>query len=196
MEEINNNTVFELLKKTPTFINLVKLPNLNKELIFNDIINVWKLFKKTNNIYLDNFCDYSELLNSIFNENINYNLNKKKIIVEDELLEYKSFLDNNLLFNSFLETHCISKNRTMIVISIKGCDNIFINIKDSKIWKENIKYYFKNKNFIKMYKELKKGPFWSYNLDDDRLNKKIIDILWKNQIYTKNCLCYAMFVDQ
>ena len=57
MEEINKKTIFNFLKNPPSFINFITLPNLKKKLLFNDILNLWNIFKKTNNVYLDNYFD-------------------------------------------------------------------------------------------------------------------------------------------
>ena len=46
MEDIDNNIIFKLLKKTPSFINLVKLKEINNDLYFEDIKNIWDVFKK------------------------------------------------------------------------------------------------------------------------------------------------------
>ena len=196
MEDINNNTIFNLLKKTPSFINLVKLKDVNNDLYFEDTINIWKVFKKIDKTYLNNYSDVGTILNNVFNENIDYKKKEKKISLDNKLLPYKNFLNKNKLFYSMLQTHCkIKDKKCMIVLYIKNTESIFINIKDDNIWKKNIKNYLKNKKYIKMYKEIKKGPFTTFKLTENLINKKILDILWKENIFEKNCLFYAMIID-
>ena len=46
MEEINKKTIFNFLKNPPSFINFINFTNLKKKLLFNDILNLWNIFKK------------------------------------------------------------------------------------------------------------------------------------------------------
>ena len=58
------------------------------------IFLIFGLYLKTNNVYLDNYFDHGYLLNKIFNENIDYNFNKKKLILINIYLYIKNFLIN------------------------------------------------------------------------------------------------------
>ena len=145
---------------------------------------------------MENYSHVGIILNNIFNENINYKKNEKIITLDENMLIYKYFLNNNRLFYSFLQTHCsIRDKRCMIIIYIKNTESIFINVKDDKLWEKKIKNYFNKKKYLKMYKEIKKGPFWTFKLNDKLFNKEILNILLKKNIFEKNCLFYAMIID-
>jgi hypothetical protein len=190
MEEINKKNIFKFLKNPPSFINFINFPNIKKKLVFNDIVNLWTIFKKTNNVYLDNYFDNGYLLNKVFNENIDYNFNKKKINIDKKLFIYKKFLDKHKIINSIFENHCLSKNKSMLIINFKNSDDIFINIKDDNLWTKKIKNYFNDKDYTNIYNELNKGPFIDIYIRDDIIKK----MLWSNNNY--NRIVFALFTIQ
>ena len=39
-----------------------------------------------------------------------------------------------------------------------------------------------------MYKEIKKGPFWTMKMKYDKINNALNNTMWKSKIFTYNCI--------
>ena len=70
--------IIKLLKKEPGFMEIIPIKDISTSIKFNDIVNIWKCFKKYDSFYIDNYSDFGLMLNDIFKENIDYSKFKFK----------------------------------------------------------------------------------------------------------------------
>ena len=185
------NLVIKMLKKNPTYMEIIPVKEIINNIKFDDIINIWNCFKKYDNTFIDKYYDIGISMNNIFNENINYE--KKIYKTDNSLIQYKKYIDKNISLKNLFKTHVnIEDKPNMILIGIKGTDDVFISIKDYTLWKQKITSYYSKKEMLKMFKELKKGPFWNIKMDYDKINNSLKKTLWDNEIFVNNCICIVM----
>ena len=70
--------IIKLLKKEPSFMEIIPIKDISTSIKFEDIVNIWKCFKKYDEYYNDNYTNFGLILNNIFNENIDYSNFKLK----------------------------------------------------------------------------------------------------------------------
>ena len=82
----------------------------------------------------------------------------------------------------------MSDKPTLILIGIRGLDDVFVSLKNETLWKNKVIEYYKKKKFISMYKEIKKGPFWTMKMNYDKINLALNNTMWNSKIFTYNCI--------
>lgn len=186
--------IFNLFKNDPKYIKIIPL-EISENINYNNIMDIWNYFKQTDKDYINKYGNFEKLFDKVFkingtkynNKLNNYNINKKLNI-------YKKYLNDISLLKDLFKTHTITDNiNMMIVISVKNSDDIFINFKSDKCWRLKILLNMKIKNMKNVFNIIKNGPFWTYKLKCSNIDESIKNILWKNQIFTKNYISISIF---
>jgi hypothetical protein len=186
--------IFDLFKNDPKYIKIIPL-EISDNIDYNNIIEIWNYFKQSDPNYINKYGNFEKLFDKVFNINgkkyndkvNNYNINKNLNI-------YKKYLENISFLKDLFKTHTnIDNVNMMIVISVKNSDDIFVNFKSDKCWRLKILLNMRRKNMKEVFNGIKNGPFWTYKLKYNRIDESIKDILWKNQIFTKNYISISIF---
>lgn len=191
-----HNIIFDLFKTNPKFIKIIPLPNILNDIKYNNIIEIWDYFKQSDDEYINKYGNFEKLFDKVFNikGKTDYSKNINNFKTDNNLNKYKKHLDNIYFLKQLFKTHTNVDNiNTMIVIGLKGSDDIFVSFKSDKYWRLKILLNMKMKNMKDVFKCIKKGPFWTYKLNYSKINDTIKNILWNHQVYTKNCISISVF---
>ena len=72
-------------------------------------------------------------------------LNIKKKNNNEYLINYKSYIDDNYIIKNFFKFHVSNNKTTLILIGIRGIDDVFVSLNNEELWKNKVKQFYKEK---------------------------------------------------